>query len=140
MRWPSKKVVVLVAAATAPFALADEPRVSIGIPAESEAGCFTRTLRIPAGTRAAQLPDVASVEFTVGADGSVAGILTEGARPLLATQLRRAVTMCAWIAAADARGVPKALRVRLPVRFSVHEARGNVARLDVARATVVAVR
>ncbi len=131
---------VLVMAVVAPVIALAGDRVSIGMPAESDPGCVARTMRIPAETHPDQLPDVASIEFTVDADGSVLGIVTEGARPLLATQLRRAVTMCGWIAAADFRGVPKALRVRLPVRFALHEGSGAVARLDSVHAKVVAAR
>jgi hypothetical protein len=96
----------------------DSAEITFSRPAEKQPGCFADSMRLPRELLD-RLPQKVDVQFTISEDGSVQGVTAEGATPALATQIRGALSRCAWIAAADERGVPMAVAVKLPVRFDL---------------------
>jgi len=113
-----KPFVAAVALAIAGASTAQEPGVTLSIPAEHPAGCFASAARIPREI-VPHLPSLAVMRFTVGEDGTASGVSIAGVPSHnLETYLRTSLNRCAWTPAADTRGVPMTVAVLMPVRFA----------------------
>jgi hypothetical protein len=113
-------------------AAAGEPGITFSKPAEKHPGCFAESVRLPRGLLD-RLPQRVEVQFTVREDGAIDAVLADGASPALATQLRGALARCAWTPAADEKGVPMSVAVRLPVRFDLDASAPGAAQQAIAR-------
>ena len=126
----SKAAVFVLALALAGAARAgsdEEPTVTFSRPAERHAGCFVESIRLPAEATL-RLPERALVAFTVEESGRIADVVADAdGLAILETQLRGALSRCAWTPAADAHGAPMSVRVRMPVRFDLEQRSGELA-------------
>lgn len=87
-------------------------------PAERDPGCLRRAIRVPrelAGYVSGQVV----LKFAVGRDGAVGRIEVMAGEPdgRIVEAIAQALRACAWVPGADARGIPVALWVILPLRF-----------------------
>ncbi len=99
---------------------ADEgaPGITFSKPAEKQPGCFAESMRLPRGLLD-RLPQRIEVRFTVREHGAVDAVSADGASAELLTQVRGALSRCAWTPAADEKGLPMDVAVMLPVRFDI---------------------
>jgi hypothetical protein len=119
----------------------DASKITFSKPAEKQPGCFADSMRLTRDLMD-RLPKLVHVQFTVREDGAIDAVSAEGASPALATQIRGALSRCSWTSAADDKGVPMSVAVRLPVRFDIGSSPGAaptaVASLEEASVTPVA--
>ncbi len=118
MDWIRTMTTVAALAAASTAAGEGPARVTFSKPAEERRDCVGEEMRLPAELQGS-LPREVEVWFTVRADGSVRDVRTGKVRPALATQLRGALSRCRFTPAADARGVPIAVEVVMPIRFAL---------------------
>ena len=114
-----QKLAIVAALAAASAAAAEERTpITFSKPAEKRAGCVGEEMRLPADVQA-RLPRQVDVWFTVSDTGAVRDIRTGDVSLPLATQIRGALSRCAFTPAADERGVPMTVAVVMPVRFAL---------------------
>ncbi len=115
-----QRLVMIAALAAASTAAAeDRARVTLSKPAEKQQDCVGQKMRLPPEVQQ-RLPKEVDVWFTVDESGAVRDVRTGKHVSLpLATQIRGALSRCSFTPAADARGVPMAVSVRMPIRFAL---------------------
>jgi hypothetical protein len=106
--------------------------ITFSKPAETQPGCFAESMRFPRGVLD-QLPQRVNVQFTVREDGAVQAVSAEGASMALATQIRGALSRCAWTPAADEKGLPISVAVKMPVRFDLGASAPGAAKQAIVR-------